>query len=149
MVFFSVAQVLFSSVCCDLYINPRLAPRHPQGFCSFLSSSPSNVTSKRYYPAQLILEWKTISLSRERRRPTNTTMNRRGNGSSTSSSDASPRGEGLGNEKIPQSEYLQREPSSEMVDVGGVDDLHRGLKARHITMIAIGGAVGTGLIIGT
>ncbi|KAE8146309.1 amino acid permease/ SLC12A domain-containing protein [Aspergillus avenaceus] len=28
-------------------------------------------------------------------------------------------------------------------------DLHRGLKARHITMIAIGGAIGTGLIIGT
>jgi len=28
-------------------------------------------------------------------------------------------------------------------------DLTRGLKARHITMIAIGGAVGTGLIIGT
>ncbi|KAL2423846.1 Dicarboxylic amino acid permease [Exophiala dermatitidis] len=27
--------------------------------------------------------------------------------------------------------------------------LHRGLKARHITMIAIGGAIGTGLIIGT
>ena len=27
--------------------------------------------------------------------------------------------------------------------------LHRGLKARHMTMIAIGGAVGTGLIIGT
>lgn len=27
--------------------------------------------------------------------------------------------------------------------------LHRGLKARHITMIAIGGALGTGLIIGT
>jgi hypothetical protein len=27
--------------------------------------------------------------------------------------------------------------------------LHRGLKARHITMIAIGGAVGVGLIIGT
>lgn len=76
-------------------------------------------------------------------------MNRRGNGSSTSSSDASPRGEGLGNEKIPQSEYLQREPSSEMVEVEGADDLHRGLKARHITMIAIGGAVGTGLIIGT
>lgn len=25
--------------------------------------------------------------------------------------------------------------------------LHRGLKARHITMIAIGGAIGTGLII--
>ena len=28
-------------------------------------------------------------------------------------------------------------------------DLHRGLKARHIPMIAIGGAIGTGLIIGT
>lgn len=28
-------------------------------------------------------------------------------------------------------------------------DLHRALKARHITMIAIGGAIGTGLIIGT
>ena len=27
--------------------------------------------------------------------------------------------------------------------------LHRGLKARHITMIALGGAIGTGLIIGT
>lgn len=27
--------------------------------------------------------------------------------------------------------------------------LHRGLQARHITMIAIGGAIGTGLIIGT
>lgn len=27
--------------------------------------------------------------------------------------------------------------------------LHSGLKARHITMIAIGGAIGTGLIIGT
>lgn len=27
--------------------------------------------------------------------------------------------------------------------------LQRGLKARHITMIAIGGAVGTGLLIGT
>ncbi len=27
--------------------------------------------------------------------------------------------------------------------------LHRGLQARHITMIAIGGALGTGLIIGT
>jgi amino acid transporter len=28
-------------------------------------------------------------------------------------------------------------------------ELHRGLKTRHITMIAIGGAIGTGLIIGT
>ncbi|KAI9684801.1 MAG: hypothetical protein M1829_000176 [Trizodia sp. TS-e1964] len=31
----------------------------------------------------------------------------------------------------------------------GHNELHRGLKARHITMIAIGGAIGTGLIIGT
>ncbi|KAK2756506.1 hypothetical protein FQN54_005399 [Arachnomyces sp. PD_36] len=39
-------------------------------------------------------------------------------------------------------------------EVGNFEDdeevaLHRGLKARHITMIAIGGAIGTGLIIGT
>lgn len=27
--------------------------------------------------------------------------------------------------------------------------LHRDLKARHISMIAIGGAIGTGLIVGT
>lgn len=27
--------------------------------------------------------------------------------------------------------------------------LHRGLKARHVAMIAIGGALGTGLLIGT
>ncbi len=31
----------------------------------------------------------------------------------------------------------------------GKHDLHRGLKARQVTMIAIGGAIGTGLIIGT
>lgn len=60
-------------------------------------------------------------------------MNRRGNGSTSSS-----------NEKIPQSE-----PSSEIVEAVDGEDLHRGLKARHITMIAIGGAIGTGLIIGT
>jgi yeast amino acid transporter len=33
--------------------------------------------------------------------------------------------------------------------VGPQMDLHRGLKARQISMIAIGGAIGTGLIIGT
>ncbi|EAT91514.1 hypothetical protein HBI56_220090 [Parastagonospora nodorum] len=32
---------------------------------------------------------------------------------------------------------------------GDHSHLHRGLKSRHITMIAIGGAIGTGLIIGT
>lgn len=38
------------------------------------------------------------------------------------------------------------------VGVTTVDEstaLHKGLKARHISMIAIGGAIGTGLIIGT
>lgn len=34
-------------------------------------------------------------------------------------------------------------------EVSKETSLHRGLKARHITMIAIGGAIGTGLIIGT
>lgn len=32
---------------------------------------------------------------------------------------------------------------------GDHQHLHRGLKSRHITMIAIGGAIGTGLILGT
>ncbi|WEW56028.1 amino acid transporter [Emydomyces testavorans] len=44
------------------------------------------------------------------------------------------------------------EESSHHVAESEVEDgysLHRGLKARHITMIAIGGAIGTGLIIGT
>jgi len=43
--------------------------------------------------------------------------------------------------------------SSQLSDRGQGDadhtHLHRGLKARQITMIAIGGAIGTGLIIGT
>ncbi|KAI9733091.1 MAG: hypothetical protein M1834_003638 [Cirrosporium novae-zelandiae] len=34
-------------------------------------------------------------------------------------------------------------------DFDEVNRLHRGLKARHVAMIAIGGAIGTGLIIGT
>jgi amino acid transporter len=46
------------------------------------------------------------------------------------------------------------DPAGAPVQVRGIEtsadtQLHRGLKARHITMIAIGGAVGTGLIIGT
>lgn len=40
-------------------------------------------------------------------------------------------------------EDLKEEPREEHVE------LHRDLKARHISMIAIGGAIGTGLIIGT
>ncbi|KAG0136619.1 amino acid permease/ SLC12A domain-containing protein [Tuber indicum] len=47
-------------------------------------------------------------------------------------------------EKIPQSEIVYEDHGA-----SGHSDLHRGLKARHITMIAIGGAIGTGLIIGT
>jgi amino acid transporter len=35
------------------------------------------------------------------------------------------------------------------IETSAETSLHRGLKARHITMIAIGGALGTGLIIGT
>ncbi|KAF2646275.1 hypothetical protein P280DRAFT_6413 [Massarina eburnea CBS 473.64] len=35
------------------------------------------------------------------------------------------------------------------VEYGDHQHLHRGLKSRHITMIAIGGAIGTGLIVGT
>ncbi|KAK7952523.1 amino acid permease [Apiospora aurea] len=35
------------------------------------------------------------------------------------------------------------------IETSAETSLHRGLKARHITMIAIGGAIGTGLIIGT
>ncbi|EKG15074.1 Amino acid/polyamine transporter I [Macrophomina phaseolina MS6] len=37
----------------------------------------------------------------------------------------------------------------EVQATGEQQNLHRGLQARHITMIAIGGAIGTGLIIGT
>jgi amino acid permease len=33
--------------------------------------------------------------------------------------------------------------------VGNTSDLHRELKSRHVTMIALGGALGTGLLIGT
>lgn len=44
--------------------------------------------------------------------------------------------------------------AGEDLDIRGLETsehtaLHRGLKARHISMIAIGGALGTGLIIGT
>ncbi|KZF22965.1 putative dicarboxylic amino acid permease [Xylona heveae TC161] len=50
-------------------------------------------------------------------------------------------------EKGPESETK----SGEILPAAGDDrtQLHRGLKARHVTMIAIGGAIGTGLIIGT
>ncbi|KAL1997190.1 hypothetical protein VTN49DRAFT_7337 [Thermomyces lanuginosus] len=44
---------------------------------------------------------------------------------------------------------VETQPGSIQVPPGRNIELHRGLKARHITMIAIGGAIGTGLIIGT
>lgn len=45
-------------------------------------------------------------------------------------------------------------PAGAAIHIRGLEtdpetSLHRGLRARHITMIAIGGAIGTGLIIGT
>ncbi|KAJ5657774.1 Dicarboxylic amino acid permease [Penicillium longicatenatum] len=60
-------------------------------------------------------------------------------------------------EVFPSESPLQEEYSKGDVttaEEGGLSDpnhvdLHRALKARHITMIAIGGAIGTGLIIGT
>lgn len=39
--------------------------------------------------------------------------------------------------------------ATESLEEDGSHHLHRGLKSRQITMIAIGGAIGTGLIIGT
>lgn len=54
-----------------------------------------------------------------------------------------------------KSEYTTGTTAAPMLDENGVTihqdsgHLHRGLKSRHITMIAIGGAIGTGLIIGT
>ncbi|KYK60518.1 putative DIP5-glutamate and aspartate permease [Drechmeria coniospora] len=49
---------------------------------------------------------------------------------------------------------FQHKDAYDTSDIRGLEtsedtSLHRGLKARHITMIAIGGALGTGLIIGT
>jgi amino acid transporter len=79
----------------------------------------------------------------------------RGQRGSTSSEGVSPHGS--------DPEYGYKESKSGVVghgeplttDADGVaihndhTHLHRGLKSRHITMIAIGGAIGTGLIIGT
>jgi amino acid transporter len=57
-------------------------------------------------------------------------------------------------ETLEKGKYDNGDPHYQSHDDGpiGLEDhnrLHRGLKARHITMIAIGGAIGTGLIIGT
>jgi amino acid transporter len=47
---------------------------------------------------------------------------------------------------------LEAQPSYNDTKEGEQEEpvqLHRDLKARHISMIAIGGAIGTGLIVGT
>jgi len=72
---------------------------------------------------------------------------------SSSSSGESPRQKDP--EMYGKTEYMTGTTSAPVVDENGVavhgdnHHLHRGLKSRHITMIAIGGAIGTGLIIGT
>ncbi|EMD63666.1 hypothetical protein GGP41_005691 [Bipolaris sorokiniana] len=68
----------------------------------------------------------------------------------TNSSD-----EGSGSPDIEYGGKSEYQTGDVHVDADGVavhndnSHLHRGLKSRHITMIAIGGAIGTGLIIGT
>ncbi|KAF3479667.1 dicarboxylic amino acid permease [Arthroderma uncinatum] len=54
----------------------------------------------------------------------------------------------------PLSETMQTkeefsDQTGDIIETDPHNKLHRGLKSRHITMIAIGGAIGTGLIIGT
>ncbi|KAH6643679.1 dicarboxylic amino acid permease-like protein [Boeremia exigua] len=73
------------------------------------------------------------------------------NRSSSSSADSPSRDP----EKYGKTDYVAGATAAPVVDENGVTvhadnhHLHRGLKSRHITMIAIGGAIGTGLIIGT
>ncbi|KAF4591690.1 Dicarboxylic amino acid permease [Ophiocordyceps camponoti-floridani] len=45
--------------------------------------------------------------------------------------------------------YAQAEHGHVGIETSPETSLHRGLRARHITMLAIGGALGTGLIVGT
>ncbi|KAI2630505.1 amino acid permease [Xylaria nigripes] len=49
----------------------------------------------------------------------------------------------------PKSCDIERQDQIRGIETSAETSLHRGLKARHISMIAIGGAIGTGLIIGT
>lgn len=73
-------------------------------------------------------------------------MNRRAGEVSHQSSSSPP----VDPEKVPgydDNGHAGRTPLDDMTDP--TTRLHRGLKARQVTMIAIGGAIGTGLIIGT
>lgn len=49
----------------------------------------------------------------------------------------------------PVSSHERSPPGSQRAVEDPATELHRGLRSRQITMIAIGGAIGTGLIIGT
>jgi amino acid transporter len=64
-----------------------------------------------------------------------------------SSESPDPHQKGYGKEYGPNTVDISGGPELEEDSTG--QHLHRGLKARQITMIAIGGAIGTGLIIGT
>lgn len=74
---------------------------------------------------------------------------------SGSSSGGSPAGYDAEKHADPKADYTHGTGEVVNTDASGVAihtdnaHLHRGLKSRHITMIAIGGAIGTGLIIGT
>lgn len=64
------------------------------------------------------------------------------------SAASTPSGSG-DKEKITYSDMDLEQSHVRGIETSAETALHRGLKARHITMIAIGGAIGTGLIIGT
>ncbi|KAI9790764.1 MAG: hypothetical protein M1833_001760 [Piccolia ochrophora] len=66
---------------------------------------------------------------------------------SSHSNDGSPDSHPIGKPEYAGSGHEVR--ASDVPLEGGHNELHRGLKARHVSMIAIGGALGTGLIIGT
>lgn len=52
-------------------------------------------------------------------------------------------------ESIAQNQVSKQKPYTGGLETSEKTALQRGLQARHITMMAIGGAIGTGLIIGT
>ena len=61
-------------------------------------------------------------------------------------------GNGAGDKKSVYDDHEKQDvhvAPGETIDAAPPSSLHRGLKARHISMIAIGGAIGTGLIINT
>ncbi|KAF2759123.1 hypothetical protein EJ05DRAFT_475351 [Pseudovirgaria hyperparasitica] len=75
----------------------------------------------------------------------------RKNHSDTASDESPQRAQEFGKSEqdYPQNETIVLADGQQEISNKEGTKLHRGLKARHITMIAIGGAIGTGLIIGT